>query len=186
MRFQGSNRLKNVIEGDVWDDMQVNGFGMRGGASAPDFKAFGPSGNLYCFSYAGSGPAQYAYFSIQMSHAYKEGSAIYPHIHWAPGNANAGNVKWFFEYSWASVNGTFGAPQILPVIDAADGVAWKHQIASFDTISGVGQTISSILICRLSRNSGDGDDSYAGDAFLLQCDLHYEVDSAGSRQELIK
>lgn len=180
-------KLPNLVEADRWDDMQVNGFAMAAGASAPSLVTFGPSGGLLAYAYAGSGPAQSAHFSVQFSHMMKESPAyIYPHVHWSPVNANAGNVKWFLEYTWANVNGTFAEPVTLPIVQASDQVAWKHQIVSFAPIVGTGKTISSILMCRLYRNSADDEDTYGSNAVILQCDFHYLLDSLGSEQELSK
>ena len=48
------------------------------------------------------------FFAAQIPHAWKEGSNIYPHVHWYPTNTDTGNVIWGLEYTWANVNGTFG------------------------------------------------------------------------------
>jgi hypothetical protein len=39
---------------------------------------------------------------------------------------------------------------------------------------------------KLSRIGGDGTDTYTADARLLEFDIHYEVDSMGSSEELVK
>ncbi|MFC1878993.1 hypothetical protein ACFLZW_03685 [Chloroflexota bacterium] len=70
--------------------------------------------------------------------------------------------------------------------DAADGTAYKHQIASFAAISGTGKTLSSVLLCRIYRKAGDGSDNYDADAALLEFDIHYEVDAFGSDSEFVK
>ena len=55
------------------------------------------------------------------------------------------------------------------------------------TISGTGKNVSSMLICRLFRNSSDPDDDLAQAAFLLEMDFHFEIDLAGgSREEFAK
>jgi hypothetical protein len=91
------------------------------------------------------------------------------------------------EYKWVSIGATTpGSFTTVPLLDAADGVILKHQIASFGAVSGVGQTLSSIISIKLSRIGGDGTDTYGADALLKEFDIHYEIDTMGSREELVK
>ena len=188
MDLQGITKRLNVATLPMWDDMMTSGLAItRSGAGSPPFRAFGPSGGLGAYAFIGTGvQTQEGFFTIQLSHAYTEGIAISPHIHWAPETAAAGDVRWFLEYTWASINGTFLAPQTIDVIQAASGTAWQHQIAEFPDIVGTGKGISSVLVCRLYRNPADGSDTYADYAHLLQIDVHILKDSVGSRQEFIK
>lgn len=50
------------------------------------------------------------------------------------------------------------------------------------SISGV----SSMMVCRLYRSPTVTEDTYSNDAGLLEFDLHYQIDSFGSRNEYIK
>lgn len=123
----------------------------------------------------------------QMPHAWKLGSSIYPHVHWMPTTTGAGNVLWRMEYKWVSIGATTpGSWSTVPLLDAADGVSLKHQIAGFGAVSGAGQTLSSIISIKLSRVGGDGTDTYGADALLKEFDIHYEIDTMGSREELVK
>jgi hypothetical protein len=151
----------------LWDDIRTAGESTRPGATAPAVAAFGPSGS------------------------WKEGSNIYPHVHWTPVSATAGNVVWQFDYSWANINGTFGAPTTIAFLPtAAGGTAWVHKLTRPAVapyyISGAGMTISSMLICRLHRDAGAGSDTLAANVAFLEFDLHYQSDSTGSRSELTK
>lgn len=170
----------------AWEDLRVPGTTVKLGATAPDFAAFLGSGNLLTYLFDGAATAEQVYFTIQMPHGWKAGSDIYPHIHWTPTDANAGNVKWQLEYSWANIDATFAAPTTISIVDAADGTAWKHQKAQFAAIVGSGKTLSSMLVCRLFRDPADAADTYAHDAAFLQFDVHYEIDTLGSRQETVK
>jgi len=49
-----------------------------------------------------------------------------------------------------------------------------------------GDELSTVLICRLFRNSSHANDTYGGTAGLLYIDAHYQVDSFGSDEELVK
>ncbi len=71
----------------------------------------------------------------------------------------------------------------------AGQVTYGHQMASFDTISPpreAAENVSSILVCRLYRYASDTLDTYAGLAALLEFDLHYEIDTIGSKTETSK
>lgn len=168
----------------VWEDLRVPGSSTRVGASAPDMDAILASGGIYANGFDGGVTMEQVFFQIQIPHSYKQGTTIHPHVHWMPSDANAGTVQWNLEYSWSNINGVFGAPVIITVVQAAAGAAWTHQFAEMPDISGVGKTISSMLVCRLYRNPNL--DTYASDAILLDFDIHYQIDTVGSRLELTK
>lgn len=169
----------------VWEDLRIPGMSVGAGASAPDLITF-ISGGLIVYGFDGGTTSEQVYFQVQMPHSWKSGTDIKPHIHWSPINTNAGNVKWFLEYSWQDIDGTYSAPTIISVTDAAGGTAWKHIVSNFPDISGTGKNISSILVCRLYRNPADAADTYGSDAAFVSFDVHYQVDTLGSRQTTIK
>lgn len=124
------------------------------------------------------------YIIFQMPHTWKEGTGIRPHLHWLPSNTNTGNVLWRIEYKWTNVGDTeSGSFTTLDSLDAADGVAEKHQVASFAEIDGSGKTLSSVLSIQLSRIGGDASDTYNADALLKEFDIHYQIDRIGSDNE---
>ena len=134
------------------------------------------------------------FFMVQIPHAYKEGSSIYPHVHWCPGasNGTAGQkVRWGLEYAWGNLGGTFTATTTIYAQDhsPADSVlvSKKHYLTPFSAISGTGKTISSMVVCRLFRDATNATyDTYANFAGLLSIDFHIECDSLGSHQEYTK
>ena len=67
-------------------------------------------------------------------------------------------------------------------------LADKHYLTNFAALSGTGKTISSMLLCRIFRDAtGAGlTDDYDNDVGLLEIDFHYEIDTAGSREVLVK
>lgn len=170
----------------VWEDLMIPGLSVGTAASAPDLISFGPSGNLKMFAFDGNSTSEQVFFSCQLQHAWKLESTIKPHVHWTPTTTGSGNVKWFFEYSWANIDGTFGAPTTISVVQAASGTAWQHQLASLPDIAGTGKGLSSMLVCRLYRNPADSQDTYGDDAAFLQFDIHYEMDTVGSREAASK
>jgi hypothetical protein len=103
-----------------------------------------------------------------------------------PQTTNTGTVNWQLEYSIASIDGTIGNTTTVSLKDDGDGTVNKHQLAAGADITGTGLGISSMLLGRLFRDGGVGDDDFVGDAALLEFDVHFEQDTVGSRQETIK
>ena len=62
-----------------------------------------------------------------------------------------------------------------------------HQLGNIPAagIDGSGHTISSVLLCRIKRVAADTD-NYAGGVAILDFDVHYEIDTVGSREILTK
>lgn len=192
-----NSRVDNIVFGTtldnkyrrkltLWEDMRIPGSSVQRGASAPDLDPFLAAGDLLINRFDGGVTTNQIYFQVQMSHTHKLGTAIWPHVHWVPVDANAGNVYWQLEYSWANINEAFPASTTIGIADAAAGVAWTHQLASFAIIEKADTTVSSMLVCRLFRDPTNGADTYGSDAGLLEFDLHFENDMLGSRSESAK
>lgn len=176
----------------VWNDIRIGSSSARLGATAPTLSAFLAAGDIKQITFDAAQHDE-VHFEVQMPHDWKEGSNIYPHVHWAPATADAGNVVWQLDYTWASINGTFGASATLTsAATAAGGTAWVHKMSNLldgtgkNYIVGTGKTISSMLVCRLHRDAGQGDDTLAAAVSLLEFDIHYEIDTIGSRTETAK
>ena len=134
-----------------------------------------------------AGSTEILWILFQLPHAWKEGSTIYPHVHWSPTNTNTGNVLWKIDYKWTNVDEVdAGSATPVEALSAGSGTALTHQMTSFTAQTGTGMTISSMLTIKLSRVGGDGTDTYNADALLREFDIHYEIDTIGSRQELVK
>jgi hypothetical protein len=170
----------------VYEDMKFPAQALSAGATPADPCAvIGSTLRTLCFN--GDATTESMELSAQFPHERRLNSLLHPHVHWGPSNTNAGNVKWQLEYSCANIDGTFPASSTISVIDASDTVAHKHQIVSLPEIdtSLYGQ-ISSMCLMRIFRNPGDGSDTYGSDAELYEFDIHYEIDTMGSREEYLK
>ena len=186
MREKWSTFLREIhsyTQDTFWDDNQVSAASVKPGATAPAWGVLIGGVRTWLFSKTLENSVD---FPVQMFHKYKEGTDIYPHVHWAPMDADTGIVVWELEYEWVNFEGAFTGTTTIEVEDAGDGTSKKHQIAVLPTISGTGMTMSSILMCRLSRLGNDGDDTYDNTAALLHADFHYEIDQPGSDQEYVK
>lgn len=136
----------------------------------------------------------------QMPHEWKLESSIRPHIHFFQVASSTPN--WLLEiriYKNGSIVPAsfqrFVANQI--VYNYTSGVL--AQIASMDLVDmtssgvfGAIDAVSSIIDFKIYRDTNNdsglfaGTDQQAGDAKLKEFDIHYQIDSAGSRQEFIK
>ena len=166
----------------VWDDLRspATAINPPGTASDPDFDT---TNGGWLFD---AGSTELLFIIVQMPHKYKEGSDIHPHVHWEPTNTNTGNVLWRMSYQWTNVGATEAGFTDIDALDAGDGTAYKHQLASLPSITGTGKTISSMITLKLQRIGGDGTDTYNADALLKEFDVHYQIDEPGSQEELIK
>lgn len=181
-----------VGDGEMrWDDLRVvldNGtdgatFGYMMGSSGPQIYYFRDNNTVEAMS-----------FVVQLPHSWKEGTTIYPHLHWVPEATESGNVEFNLEYTWVNYDPV--TPQVFPAYTTSTVVATgpftanSHAITGLTPgnagIDGTGKKISSILVCRLWRNSSRAADTYNDIVGLLFVDFHIQVDSWGSREEYIK
>lgn len=180
-----------VLEGRavVWDDLRFPAQGINpvGSAAPPDVEIANPYMGTLLFD-----PSTINVVAgiAQMPHSWKEGTKIYPHIHWMPASTGGGNVVWRFYYMVANVNESFSGTYTAldPVIAAAGTDSNKHLITSLgDGIDMAGKTLSAIIMWKLERVATDAtNDTLAGDARLLELDFHYQIDSFGSSLEYQK
>jgi len=176
-----------VLDTAVWDDLRAPATAVRLPASGfynpaeTEYKG----GIVLAFGDEASNEEEVS-FLFQMPHTYEEGTDIYPHVHWVGEDNTAGSVRWGLEYSWANIGDAFPATSTI-YIDDANGDTDVHAMASFAAITGTGKTISSMLICRLFRNSSNAADTFTSkSAYLLEFDIHYQKDTLGSRTETAK
>ena len=182
-QYDGSPILNGTAT--VWDDLRISLNTRYSGNTVPGLTGFAGSSSLLAYYFTGGTQMQEIFFEVQMPHSWKEGTTIYPHVHWSPGDATSGNVVWRLEYTWANYEGTYPSSTTISTTQAAAGTAWTSQIAPFSGMDGSGKKISSMLYCRLFRDP-NGSDTYSGNAFLLGFDVHFEINSFGSRLEYIK
>lgn len=174
---------------DAWDDLRfpATGFNPAGSTAPPSIST---TSGLLSFS----GTADNIIAGVaQMPHNWKEGTAVYPHLHLRFPTSNSGkNTRWKLEYDVASVNGNFsfaeGTYTALTTITVANPAnVNKHVIAAFSTIPMTSKLISACILWRLTRlAASDGADDDTNDCTLIEVDFHYQVDSLGSNAEYVK
>ncbi len=194
-----------VLEGaaTVWDDIMIfPDATSRGGSNTPTWggngsnafkkNAGGSSQGVFLWMFSASSE-QELYFVVQIPHGYKEGSTIYPHVHWttASGTPNGSNVVWGLEYTAAAIGSSYSTTTsitsntVIGEIGTPSGTG-QHLITALGTISGSGLGISSVIVCRLYRAAGDALDTFANETGLLGIDFHYELDTFGSASQFEK
>ena len=172
----------------VWDDLRFPASSVKGGGAFDTTPTAYKGGVVAAFS---TGPNnESVQFIVQLPHKYKEGSNLCFHLHWTIPTSGVGggaeNVKWDFTYSWTNINGSFPVATAATVtVDVQSVTVDDHVFTEIVDISGTGKKISSVLICSLTRDVGVAND-YADDAYYIEADFHYEIDTVGSRLELEK
>jgi len=180
----------------VWDDYvtPMSAATFRGAANNPTLTKLFDDGagstGVYGYVFA---DGDEVLLTIQMPHKWKIASTIYPHIHWFAMTDVDPTDKFDieFEYTWVDINEDCAANSTLlnVEIDTGVGSQYKHQVSGLTTsnagIAGTGHTLSSVLLCRLERVAA-ASDNYAGGVCIMDFDIHYEIDTIGSRQEYTK
>lgn len=129
------------------------------------------------------------FFVAQLPHAWKEGSAIHPHIHWTPeANGSAlDTAVWNLEYTIANINGTFPTPVTITGdkhLGYPDNLVINtHLMTELPVIEMEDKKLSNMLVCRLERESSEESVDLAG---LLEVDFHIQLDENGSDDEYEK
>jgi hypothetical protein len=174
--------LGNTLNINAWDDLRGPANGINPVGSPSPATPNTADGSL---SFA-KGNVCVAWF--QMPHNWKIGSDLHVHIHWSKSTTHAGNCNWQMKYKWGNIGDVMPAFSLLAKgteIYPNSNVVDKHAMLEWTKISGAGKTLSS-MICVFIQRVSDGDDTFTGVGNLYEVDIHYQRDSIGSRQELIK
>ena len=199
LELRGESGWQLIGQATVFEDLRVEPTVRSTGAKAPSYTNWTPGGSasglyFYLFDNAAVSSEKEVNFKLQLPHGKLLDSAIHLHVHWTPtATGSAGDkVRWGLEYTKANPNGVFGA--VGAYIYATDPIdapsttptAHTHYITEFADIDMTGDALSTILVCRLFRNSSDAADSFAGDVGLLYIDAHIEMNTFGSKEEYTK
>lgn len=139
-----------------------------------------------------AGGTEILFVIAQLPHACKEGSIIRPHVHWQKTTSAGGDVLWQLDYKWSPIDEVMDvgfttiSSATIDSITTDNDTANEHLITSLGDVAATGKGMSDILVMKVSRIGGDETDTYGADARFLEFDIHYEVDSLGSRYEYVK
>lgn len=153
----------------------------RVGVTPPDLTTF--LGNIKQYTFNATNHEVFG--SSEITHRYKEGTNIMPHIHWANNGSEEIDkfVKWELEYT-ISTNGVYLAPviiskEILIPSGTADRCA---MIAGLDPdIVGANLKIGDYILWRLRRIVATGQ-APINNPFAIAVGFHMEQDGLGSSE----
>jgi hypothetical protein len=187
--FENDGTLLFTGNATVYNDIIIQGNQLlKPSINAPDVDNFINS-NLQIYTFDGTANTEHLFGLCEMQHDYKEGSNIELHLHWIPTVAPLSQkvVKWQIYYNWANKTDTFSSGTLVSntgTVETTD--QWVHKYTSIATITGTGKKVGSVIAFQLFRNPTDNSDTYESDAGVLSVGIHYECDTCGSRQPLIK
>lgn len=134
------------------------------------------------FLFPGNDTTEQIHIIQQLPHAWKEGTRIFPHVHWR--QSQSGNYVFKMQYKWYNVGDLVPTNWSTYVMDQK---AFTYSSDTLDQlnyglgIDGTGKKISSTLLIKLYR-----EDLISGDALTDMFDIHIEKDSIGSETEMTK
>jgi hypothetical protein len=164
-----------------WDDLRFPFTAVRLGAtSKPDYD-YVNNGLLFPQNDA----AEIIYIIAQIPHHWLQGSNLSPHVHFIQAAALTPVFK--MDYRWyengGDPTGAFATLTASTFAFTYPGAGSILQIVSFPEIDGSAiNSVSSILDIRVYRE----DNVAIGDVLAKEFDIHYQIDSRGSRQEYTK
>lgn len=166
-------------EATVWDDLVTPATsGKRGANDKPDFDY-----DQLAVCFPQNDPLEYLHFNIQLTHDWKIGSTIYPHVHILQNQNQTPVFK--MSYRWLETGGVvpdwsvYTMDQLVKTYTSGT----MHQIVTNSVgISGAGKGLSSIIQLKLFRQ----DNVYLGDCLVISFDIHIEKDALGSFTEYTK
>ena len=182
MIYGQGNGIVDLTVGVKWEDMRAPASAINPAGSLAPPTVDNTDGSLV-FS-----KGKIVTLWLQLPHSWKEGTELRPHLHWTKTTTGAGLPNWQMKYKFANAGEVLTA--FTSLTSGVEGVpnsntVDKHAIFRFPAIDATSKKISSMLCVVLQRTNNAGD-TYAGDVKLLEFDIHYQVDTAGSRQEYIK
>lgn len=174
----------------TWNDSMIPASTFRTGGTALAFAEF--KGNIYMHRLD---IGDIFYVQIQLPHNMAVNTMISPHLHLACNSAietTNYNVEVTTEYSWANIGSAFpenvvvSSGQILSFQNSPQYTHKLLELADITPTTGQGG-ISSYVIFRVERIEASTQPiSPANSVFILGMDIHYQIDTLGSRQEIVK
>ena len=172
-----------------WEDLRFPAQGVKLGlTNPPTWVNAGLGGGLLILEFSEI-QSQDVFMFVQLPHAWKVGSKISPHIHTQNHNAGTGDVVWKLAYSFAIIGSVFPSSTEIEVVQTVDYAVNTHKLIHLPDITpppSVGEGLSTMALFRLYRDTGDGRDDYTDGMGFMEFDIHYQKDSVGSDEEVVK
>ena len=163
----------------VKKEIQVTAEDFRKGASSPTAAIIG---NYAVLQFAGVATTQSVNTTFHLPDDMDLSEDLTVHVHWAPSNANAGNVKW--QITWdatASENGELisDAGATITVIDATQTTQDELLETADMTIPAASLAAEDTIGITLFRDPTDGDDTYGSAASFVLVEFGYIANKLG-------
>lgn len=188
--FEPDGTMKMVGNATVYDDLLGDVTGVKTTGTGVSINATQSSLDYT----TAANLSDYAYFNYQISHKWKIGSSIFPHIHFEQNNNAVPN--WLIQYRWqkqGQEKTTSWTNLKCTTLAFTYTSGTLNQIAYSTAISApVDSGLSDIIQIRILRDNANtsgvfsGADAYSGWASITSVDMHYEIDTLGSRSEYSK
>jgi hypothetical protein len=186
-RFESDGTMVMNGNSTVWDDIQF--IATSGKVPASHYPAWTTwNGDFSAYTFAVDDYIDLG--AKEVMHGYKEGTDLYPHLHWVVNgtDANERAVKWELVYSTSPSSESspytyvFPAPQTLSAeVTLQAGVTDRTSIyQEMGTISGSGLKTGSLIRLRIRRVTAAGT-APSNNPFGFEVGVHTELDTIGSR-----
>lgn len=177
--FEADGTVKFNGDATVWEDANIGAASLPGGTSAPDLDVALDGTTIYQPVFNGSATMEQLFASIEIPHATKLNDSIYPHVHWTPTSASAGDVTWIIKYAMCTDSNTITGEDSLVVTTAAGGTAWRRKTTPFRGVYC--NHLGTQFMFRFYREPTRTTDTYPDDAMVFTIGIHYKKDTEGSR-----
>jgi len=186
--FESDGTIVMAGNATVFEDANVGGVTLSGpAASQPDIvEVLDSTGSGTDIFTLGFGTGEKVSGAIEIPHSYKEDSDISFHVHWSGNAAPSGTdkVKWQLTFTVIPDAGVVPASTVI-VIETDYDTQYERLTSNFPTITGTGFNMGDQFAFSLERIAASTAE-YGGDALVYTVGFHYEKDTLGSRQMVIK
>jgi hypothetical protein len=161
------------IEG--WGDITADlGSGKVAGANQPTWSTFRDGIQAYEFS---ATQMKELWITFHVDHDYKDGSSVYPHVHWSPNTTSTGTVRWGFEYTVAKGHDQAAFPASVTVYvetTISSNKQYQHIISevvdndAFDAFEP-----DTLILMRIFRDAAHANDTFPDTVHAFTADIHF-------------
>jgi len=165
----------------------------RAAGSAPTYQAW--LGNIYKYGFKTAAGVEDLFFTYHIPHDYAPGTDIFIHVHCSCAASATGNVKWYFDATYAKGHNQAAFPAAITtsLVSAMSATAYQHLIqeVQLSTAGGSGTMLNTtniepdgIIEVRLYRDASDVADTSNQIIFLHTVDVHYQTTGlTGTKQK---
>lgn len=164
------------IEG--WDDLTADlASGKVAGSNVPAWSQF--RNGIYAYEFSAT-VLKEIWITFHVNHNYKDGTNVYPHIHWSPTTTDTGVVRWGFEYTVAKGHDqqAFPATQTVYVEHTvSSNKQYQHiisEVVDGDAFSAFEP--DSLILMRIFRDGGHANDTFPAAVHAFTADIHFQGD----------